>query len=116
MCGLEAHTEEDLKLFVDSYSSLYGRGNSCKKCARKLERVRTGTLKLIAILQSRSPDGLIRCHFCEEPITRLEGRASESLHIHSLDGNHKNWDPANKVPSHHRCHNIHHHLGKFHAV
>lgn len=52
------------------------------------------------------------CYFCSEPITELNGMDSKSLLIHSLDGNNSNWDPANKVPSHHGCHTTFHHRGK----
>lgn len=39
-CGLEAHTEEELELFVKMRSGLYGRQPWCKKCkvADTLER------------------------------------------------------------------------------
>jgi hypothetical protein len=32
-CGLEAHTEEELELFVKDKSKLYDRSTICKKCA-----------------------------------------------------------------------------------
>lgn len=51
------------------------------------------------------------CHFCGEEITKLYGRESESLCFHSLDGNHDNWDPSNKVPSHYGCHSSFHWKG-----
>ena len=50
------------------------------------------------------------CHFCGEEITRLENLFSDSLVIHSLDGDHENWDPANKVPAHHGCHVTYHNI------
>ncbi len=50
----------------------------------------------------------IMCHFCGEDITEKFGKRSESLTIHSLDGSHDNWDPANKVPTHHGCHQRYH--------
>lgn len=37
-CGLEAHTDEDLKLFKTSRTSKYGKAPICKKCEK--ERVR----------------------------------------------------------------------------
>jgi len=101
VCGLEAYTEADLELFVGNWSSRHGRQNRCKRCERK--RV-SQTLDLIKIFRARSPDGLIRCHYCEEEVTKLEGRSNESLHIHSLDGDHENWSPENKVPAHGICH------------
>jgi CO dehydrogenase/acetyl-CoA synthase alpha subunit len=36
-CGLEAHTEKDLELFVANKPSLYGRNNICKKCNKPLQ-------------------------------------------------------------------------------
>lgn len=52
------------------------------------------------------------CHFCGESITKKYGRDSESLDIHSLDGNHDNWDPDNKVPAHAGCHDSYHSTGE----
>ncbi len=46
----------------------------------------------------------ILCVFCGKEITELKGQGSKSLALHSLDGNHDNWDPANKVPVHIACH------------
>jgi len=51
------------------------------------------------------------CYFCGEEITRKYGTRTESLVFHSLDGNHNNWDPENKVPAHHGHHISYH--GKF---
>ena len=60
-------------------------------------------------VKSRSP---CLCHFCGGQITELEGRESGSFILHSLDGNHKNWTPENKVPAHRDCHIIYHQTGK----
>lgn len=54
------------------------------------------------------------CHFCGEEIVKKYGRESESLCFHSLDGNHDNWDPANKVPAHIKCHTSFHKKGEPH--
>lgn len=35
----------------------------------------------------------------------------DSLSFHSLDEDHNNWDPANKVPVHHSCHRRYHTTG-----
>lgn len=51
------------------------------------------------------------CHFCGEEIQGMLGRAPESLIIHSLDGDHDNWDPENKVPTHRGCHASYHMFG-----
>ena len=50
----------------------------------------------------------ILCYFCGEEVNQLEGRDPESLAIHSLDGNHENWDPSNKVSAHLKCHTSFH--------
>jgi len=39
-CGLEAHTEKDLKPFAKSKRSLYGHMNLCKKCKNKKDKER----------------------------------------------------------------------------
>lgn len=39
-CGLEAHNEEDLKLFITSKLSLHGRANICRKCKTAYQRRR----------------------------------------------------------------------------
>lgn len=48
------------------------------------------------------------CFFCGEDITH-KGNDRTSLVTHSLDGNHDNWVPENKVFSHKHCH------AKYHA-
>lgn len=57
-----------------------------------------------------SLDGDITCFFCGEEITKF-GMGSKLLVIHSLDGNHDNWDPENKVSAHKGCH-MKYHVGK----
>ncbi len=54
----------------------------------------------------------ILCHFCGKQITKMDGVKSDSLIIHSLDGNHNNWDPTNKAPAHNGCHTSYHQKGK----
>lgn len=55
----------------------------------------------------------VMCYFCGEEITKkyYDGTA-ESLTLHSLDGDHGNWEPTNKVPTHLRCHSRYHNTGK----
>ncbi len=55
------------------------------------------------------------CHFCGEEITKF-GRESGSLCFHSLDGNHDNWEPSNKVPAHYGCHASFHVEGDKHPM
>lgn len=43
-CGLEAHTEEELELFlVGSIRDKYKRRNKCKECGNKLKREKYGS-------------------------------------------------------------------------
>ena len=37
-CGLEAHNEEELKLFIPHKLSLHGRANICRKCKTAYQR------------------------------------------------------------------------------
>lgn len=48
------------------------------------------------------------CHFCGNEVTKRKGLTSDSLIVHSLDGDHENWDPTNKVAAHHGCHMTYH--------
>lgn len=41
----------------------------------------------------------------------MRGKESDSLLFHSLDGNHGNWEPSNKVPAHYGCHTGSHSKG-----
>ena len=40
ICGIEAHTDSDLELFMKSSRSPHGRGTRCKSCHSKLERAK----------------------------------------------------------------------------
>ena len=51
------------------------------------------------------------CFICGELIT-MQGNGGDCLHDHSLDGDHGNWDPLNKVSEHSRCHLKFHNEGK----
>ena len=48
------------------------------------------------------------CYFCGKSITKIRGKDPDSLAIHSVDGNHNNFTPSNKVPSHFSCHSRYH--------
>jgi len=52
---------------------------------------------------SLSLDIPLTCSFCNGEINQA-GINADSLVFHSLDGNHDNWDPVNKVPVHRKCH------------
>lgn len=108
VCGFEAHNEEELKLFIKSNDSKYGRDNVCKKCFNKKGRKprRTNLIRKTKLLKTFSIPLL--CYFCGLEVTVLNGKAPESLCFHSLDFNHDNWSPENKVPAHKKCHNSYH--------
>lgn len=110
VCGLEAYTEEDLEPFVKHRNKLHGHDTICKKCHCEIEKERWWNKrgKFIEVFRERSPDGLIRCYFCGE-ITEVEI-------IHSLDGDHENWSPENKVPAHWGCHSSHHNTNERHPA
>ncbi len=113
ICGLEANTEAELSQFVRNKPSSYGYANSCKKCQREVSKqTMCKTNELIKTFRARSPDGIIKCHLCGEEITKLEGQDSDSLAIHSLDEDHENWNPTNKMPAHNSCHSRYHNTGK----
>lgn len=107
-CGLEAHSEDALVLFVSDSTYLFGRRPFCKQCKRQQYRV--WYLKR----REEARERLERyrdqpCVFCGEPIGELTGLTDMALVLHSVDGNHDNWEKANKVPVHRRCHTIYHH-------
>jgi len=110
-CGLIAYSELDLQQFRKNKESVYGRENLCKPCYNSMNRH-------YGVRQKRW-DGLvagfgtlINCYFCREEVTDIEGRTDESLVIHSLDGDHENWAPENKVPAHNNCHCSFHNAGE----
>jgi len=106
VCGLEAYTKEDLELFKKDKAGRYGRRNRCKKCFN-LRYDKTRETFIENFKKKPRP-----CYFCGEEITKLEGWDSESIDVHSLDGNHENWNPINKVPTHHGCHISYHNARK----
>lgn len=114
VCGLQAYTDADLNLFKKDKTCLYGRNNLCSNCDREYKRkhIRQRTGKFIEIFRVRSFDEVIRCYFCGDEVTKLKGQNHNSLSIHSLDGNHENWNPINKVPAHIACHTSFHNLGE----
>jgi len=112
ICGLEGHFFK-LEQFVRNQSSAYGYLNLCKRCHREESKQRKRrTAEFIEIFRARRPDGIIQCYFCGEKVTKLRGLNGDSLYIHSLDENHENWDPANKVPTHNACHVSYHGAGE----
>lgn len=117
VCGVEAKTLQDLEKFTINRDSKHDRANLCKQCHNKyiLERNKEDNSR---IFHFRHKEELIKyfglplkCHFCGKEITKLNGQTRDSLVIHSLDGNHDNWNPANKVPTHQHCHVTYHNKG-----
>lgn len=56
-------------------------------------------------------DEKVICYFCGDEVIKMRGLGVKSLVIHSLDGNHYNWAPGNKVPCHRGCHGKYHFEG-----
>ena len=113
VCGRQAVTEEELELFCKDKSKPYGRATICKKCWNKSRRLRFRGIKskkdyLRYMELIRDLEKPILCYVCGKEITKLRGRDANSLVFHSLDGDHENWEPSNKVPAHNGCHIRHH--------
>lgn len=70
-----------------------------KKVSDGLTRAHSDTTKY-QILQLQKP---LDCYHCNNLII-VRGVTREGLVFHSLDGNHNNWSPENKVPVHRKCH------------
>jgi len=112
MCGLEAHTPEDLELFRKNSDSVHGRENICKSCYNSINK-RYGKRQKRWYQLVENFQKPIRCAHCGEEITDLDGtRDPQSLAIHSVDGNHENWNPMNKMPMHLECHSSFHNAGE----
>lgn len=109
-CGLVAFTEKELDLFRKASMAAYGRSTICKECSNRLRLEKTWRSKKAQeiIADFERP---IMCYFCREEVKKPRGVDSDSLLIHSIDGNHDNWNKENKVPAHRRCHGSHHNLG-----
>ena len=77
----------------------------------KIKKVMFGNIQFVKVTNLRDEEGKNQtffkpavCYFDGKSITKFEGQDSDSLLIHSLDGNHENWAPENKVLTHHGCH------------
>ena len=111
-CGLEAHTEEDLSLFKLAKKSKYNRENLCMKCYNDIQRPYGKRQKRWQSLVEHFPKPVL-CTHCGSVVDDLEStREPMSLAIHSVDGNHENWNPLNKTPMHLRCHSSFHNAGE----
>jgi len=113
-CGIEARTNEELELFTKRKNAPYGRHTICKKC-QNINNIKNRHKNPTSDTRRRKRLEIIKClpkpvlcYFCGDEIVKLFGFGSDALHLHSLDGNHENWNPENKVPTHHRCHTKHH--------
>lgn len=56
-----------------------------------------------AILYSLIGDGQHKCHWCDRPVQWGKGVGPGVLVVDHLDGDHRNNEPANLVPSCHTC-------------
>ncbi len=74
---------------------------------RQTVKVRKSERRLSLIEGYEKP---LLCQFCGKEIINLKNSYSDSLVIHSLDGDHENWDPANKTPAHNGCHITYHQI------
>lgn len=113
-CGLEAHAKEDLKLFRFSIRKPHKRDNWCLDCYNKYQKTKKYVKKARDIQKEEIIENFekpLRCYFCGELITIMEGKKAESFAGHSLDGNHWNFEPENKVPTHRGCHSQWHSTG-----
>lgn len=54
----------------------------------------------------RANPGPWKCHFCGGKITKRGNRGSDNLHVHHLINGVRDLD--NLVPTHSRCHHLHH--------
>lgn len=86
--------------------------------------VKFGGVECVELYETENEQGIsysrfeplpIFCFFCGESITQFKKRRAKSLVIHSLDGNHDNWNPANKTPVHKGCHTTFHLTGRKHS-
>jgi len=113
-CGLEAYTQEDLKCFRNDPYKPHGKDMWCVDCynawqrPRHYMRARRAKQKEEMIETFEKP---LKCYFCKGLITVMEGRTAESFVGHSLDGDHWNFNPENKVPTHRGCHSSWHSTG-----
>ena len=77
--------------------------------------VMVGDKQFVEVTSFKDEEGKIHsffkpaiCFFDHRPIIKFEGWESDSLCIHSLDGNHENMAPENKEPAHIGCHSKFH--------
>ena len=109
VCGYEAHIIEELEKFTKHKNRPLGRSYICKKCdAEKAKESLYKTSKFIEVFKDRNKTETINCYFCGESIIKTKGQDKDALNIHSLDGNHNNWNEDNKVPTHRSCHSYFH--------
>ena len=102
---LEAHQEEDLSPFFIAYF-IYDVRNMMERRGFKIGK------NIFWLAENELPcweEGInAECFFCGEEITNFNGTAPDAVNIHSVDGDHDNWEKDNKVPVHHKCHLSYH--------
>ena len=110
-CGLEAHTEEDLELFRFHRHRPHSKDNWCLDCFNEWQKEKEYVKKARAKQKEEmiaSFEKPLKCFFCGGLITVMTGKTWKSFVGHSLDGNHNNFNPENKVPTHRGCHSSWH--------
>ena len=123
ICGLEAHTIEELKLFRTDKRNRYGKQNCCVECSHP-PRKPPKPFDLYHVTEKKRREFFLNlwekpyiCYYCKKEITSITGGTNKSyLVIHSIDGNHDNWEISNKTPIHSGCHTKLHHIGKKHTL
>lgn len=92
VCGLEAHSEEDLLLFVKNYKQKNGRGNKCKKCDAKATYIRMypdRDVEAYVLRKEEKSKYLRKCRVCG-----LEAHSTEDLEYFLSDST-ANYNKAN---------------------
>ncbi len=123
ICGLEAHTVEEIKLFRTDKRRRYGKQNCCIECSHP-PRKPPKPFSLYHTIEKRRREFFLNlwkkpyiCYYCKKEITNTTGGITKDyLVIHSIDGNHGNWETSNKTPIHAGCHTKLHHIGRKHTL
>lgn len=118
VCGIQAFTVGDLEKFAGDKSDLYGKRTICKACYNKYQREKWSREYYLRYYRTKEQALIekfvypIKCYFCGKPIIKPEERRDNSLVLHSLNGNHEDFDPSNKVLVHRVCHTRYHSTGE----
>lgn len=88
VCGLEAHTKEELELFIKSKTSVFGRANTCKECANKYSRKKRAEIRLLVLTHYGGDPP--KCACCAQ--SHIEFLTMD----HINGGGRKHWDKIHK--------------------